>query len=319
MIYEFLWLLLRKKEFPLYYFKHIYRRNVTNIFDYVGTKEAARIHRDPRLHKPELTSIMNNKLAFARFAHHNGIKTARLFGYHFGSSYYRGNKIHLPSSHMEMCEYFLALFHNERTEHLFVKPLADYGGHGCFILSRASLQEQVLKNQIALREQNHLFFEVVPQHEEINAIHAQCLNTLRFISYINNSGEMEIISSYIRFGVNDSPVDNAAAGGIIVGVDVQTGILEETGQQKLSFGGMKFTSHPNSQISFGGFRVPFYDQIIDLISNALEHLPDRIIGWDIAITPDGPIIIEANDTPDMYVSDIAGSGILKNGSLKELL
>ena len=40
---EFVNLLLIKKEVPFYYFKYLYRKDITNYKDYVSTKEAYRI------------------------------------------------------------------------------------------------------------------------------------------------------------------------------------------------------------------------------------------------------------------------------------
>jgi hypothetical protein len=53
--------------------------------------------------------------------------------------------------------------------------------------------------------------------------------------------------------------------------------------------------HPISGTSIVGFRVPRFAEVIELVSKAALELTDvPYVGWDVAITPDGPLIIEAN-------------------------
>ena len=317
---ECLSLLIRKREIPFYYFKHLYRQNIKNIHDYIGTKEAARINSDPDLHKAELTSIMSNKLAFVFFARQHGLKTPELYGYQFGPDYFSDTSLSKLVNTQNMLDYFDHLFRLANTDRIFVKPISDFGGKGCFILDKnKNLASQILQYKTSLLSGRHLFFEVVKQHPEINAIHRHCINTLRIVSYIDESGDLDFVSTYLRFGVDRSPVDNAASGGVYVGVNTETGTLGKVGYKSLYYGGGQFYNHPNSKFKFEGFKIPYLKEAYEMITEYLEYLPDRFVGWDVAITPDGPTIIEANDTPDLHVSDLAASGLLKNNTMKSLV
>ena len=56
--------------------------------------------------------------------------------------------------------------------------------------------------------------------------------------------------------------------------------------------------NPLTGVEFEGFQVPFFEEAKQLALDAAACLPGiRIIGWDIAITPDGPEIVEVNDDP----------------------
>ena len=47
---------------------------------------------------------------------------------------------------------------------------------------------------------------------------------------------------------------------------------------------------------FEGFRIPYWNEVRELVKNVHAKLPDiRSIGWDVAITPNGPVLIEGND------------------------
>src|SRR5699024_12718885 len=58
----------------------------------------------------------------------------------------------------------------------------------------------------------------------------------------------------------------------------------------------KVESHPNTFEKFQDFKIPFYNESCELAINLHESLYGiHSIGWDIAITPDGPLIIKGND------------------------
>jgi len=41
--------------------------------------------------------------------------------------------------------------------------------------------------------------------------------------------------------------------------------------------------------------LPFWDEACALAETAARHfLPIRTIGWDVALTPEGPVILEGN-------------------------
>ena len=45
-------------------------------------------------------------------------------------------------------------------------------------------------------------------------------------------------------------------------------------------------------------QLPFWKETLDLLRRASERVPSvGYIGWDVAITPDAPILIEGNTTP----------------------
>jgi len=45
----------------------------------------------------------------------------------------------------------------------------------------------------------------------------------------------------------------------------------------------------------------------------------KIIGWDVAIDPEGPVLIEGNTTPGMTISEIAQKGFYNNPVFLEIL
>ena len=54
-------------------------------------------------------------------------------------------------------------------------------------------------------------------------------------------------------------------------------------------------THPKTGHSLVNFRVPYWQAARDMVIDAARKFaPIKTIGWDVAITPDGPVIIEGN-------------------------
>jgi hypothetical protein len=102
-------------------------------------------------------------------------------------------------------------------------------------------------------------------------------------------------------------------------VHADTGKLQGVGRQDIVQGGKQFTKHPNSKIVLDGYQIPFFKEACQLAIKATNYLPNRIIGWDIAITNEGPIVVEGNEKPSLHITDVAYGGYLKNKYIKDVL
>lgn len=319
ILLEFLTLWKEKKELPLYYFKFLYRKDVTNIKDYLSTKQASRIQHSENLHRKEYLDIISNKLVFSLFCSRNSLPVPELISYNFRNSFFWNNECYEVSNEEDLYSFFKKVFEKTKKERLFLKRFSLYGGKGACIVRKSFLMEDVKKNAKEIINNDHIHEEVLVQHVEIDRIHPNCLNTLRVETYIDKHNKTHILSAYMRFGTGNSVVDNATSGGIYVGIDMLNGTLKDTALQEVHFGGNDFEEHPDSNFIFKGFKVPFFKEVCELVLKATDFLPDRFIGWDIAVTNDGPIIIEANEYPDLSVSGTAYGGYLKNPLFNEIL
>ena len=62
-----------------------------------------------------------------------------------------------------------------------------------------------------------------------------------------------------------------------------------------------------------GQKLPNWDILLDVVKSAHESIPEcRYIGWDVAITENGVVLIEANHDPDYELYESLG----KNGFWK---
>jgi hypothetical protein len=185
----------------------------------------------------------------------------------------------------------------------FCKQLMGSQGVGAFPLRISGGSIYVGEKSICADELSrklsgpYLFQELVQQHAEMSVLHPHSINTLRLITF-NRDNNIEVFSGTLRIGTKGNRVDNWNAGGIAVSIDLETGRLRKKGFYKPGRGGAA-TIHPDSNIVLEGFKIPCFDEAIDLVKKLHTYLYGiHSIGWDIGITPDGPIFIEGNDDWD---------------------
>ena len=71
----------------------------------------------------------------------------------------------------------------------------------------------------------------------------------------------------------------------------------------------RFETHPLTGIPFMGFQVPLWDEALDMVRKAARKAYGyncHWIGWDVAITPDGPVLVEGNNLPGYDMCQNAG-------------
>ena len=56
------------------------------------------------------------------------------------------------------------------------------------------------------------------------------------------------------------------------------------------------SSRLGSGTAIVGFQVPKYDEVLVLLEDIVRRIPQiRYVGWDIAVTPEGPWVLTAED------------------------
>lgn len=182
----------------------------------------------------------------------------------------------------------------------FCKKLGGIQGDGAFPLRIQAGELYVGDRRIAIPElesrldDRYLLQNRIVQHELMSQLHPASVNTIRLITFANASS-VDLFAAALRIGTHGNSVDNWAAGGLIVGIDPQRGELRGEGFYKPGYGG-RTRRHPDSCIDFQGYQLPYFFEAVQLVSRLHGHLQDiHSIGWDVAITPQGPTIIEGND------------------------
>lgn len=182
----------------------------------------------------------------------------------------------------------------EKHNRFILKPISDFGGNGIKIvdLKKDKLSAEKLRKQCF--EENKIIEEIIVQHKKMEQLHPASINSLRIMS----CGK-KVLGAVVRIGIGGNVVDNACAGGMFAQVEVETGIIVT---KAVTYSGKEFYKHPDTGIMLLGFEIPLWDKCIELVKEAAEILPNiPITGFDIAITPDGPVLVEVNDEPGFHL------------------
>lgn len=152
-------------------------------------------------------------------------------------------------------------------------------------------------------KQNRIFLEeVVKQNKELNRLCETSCNTIRIITF-NNHGKAEILWAGLRIGNGVNSVDNFHAGGMATEIDLETGKLIRPALDKdLN----EYTHHPKTHIEIEGFQLPYFKEVKKMVKEAaLESDKILVVGWDVALTDDSPLIIEGNRRPGFDLVQVA--------------
>ncbi len=192
----------------------------------------------------------------------------------------------------------------------FVKATDELCGTGVYsvklIGGKLFAGEQEIDIKELAKTHDYIIQPVIENHADIKMFNPTTLNTIRVVTCITPNGNIELWDlGMLRIGRTNGNVDNFAKGGIGVGID-ETGKLKKYGySHDKQYFYQKMDRHPDSQLIFEGHIIPFYKKTIELVIKAHSLFPNiQTIGWDVAITPNGPLLLEGNHNWDMEMLQI---------------
>ncbi|MCH5221525.1 MAG: hypothetical protein J1F05_04250 [Muribaculaceae bacterium] len=142
-----------------------------------------------------------------------------------------------------------------------------------------------------------IFESMVRQTSQLASFNSSSVNTVRFMTALYPDNKARLVATFIKIGRAGACVDNAGNGGNVDAcIDIDTGELKHAirfdGWDKIT----DITNHPDSGARIDGVRIENWDKIVEDVLHFQECFPYiKVAGWDIAITDDGPVVIEVND------------------------
>jgi putative polysaccharide biosynthesis protein len=157
-----------------------------------------------------------------------------------------------------------------------------------------------------------IFQTALTQHQTLAVVAGSAIGTMRVIT-VRDTDTPRVLYTVWKIPSPDAMSDNFwQSGSMIAQVDAHG----QVGACKIGTGldARFIETHPVSGVRFDMVQVPQWDAVQQVASEAHALFPEfGIIGWDMAITPDGPVIIEANDNPYHALWQLPeGRGILNS-------
>jgi hypothetical protein len=297
---DHLWWVIKNRELHRYYYVYGLDRKQKKALGVIGYKRFRRLRNSANLRPKGLNfnyaCLMRDKFVFGQFLKGLGFATPLNIALLDEHGIRR-----LDTNKKESYTNFLN--HLDFPINGFCKKLRGIRGEGAFPLRlekgmlRCNDKELSLADLIQNIRGTYLLQERICQHPDMARIHPASINTIRLVTF-NNDGHVELFFAAARFGADNRSVDNWNAGGIAVAIDIDTGRLREHGIQKWSYG-KRAHRHPDTNILFSGYQIPYFRESVELVCNVHGYLYGmHSIGWDVAITENGPTLIEANEDWD---------------------
>jgi hypothetical protein len=128
------------------------------------------------------------------------------------------------------------------------------------------------------------------------------LCTVRLVTYRWPRAEARLLLAAYKMPTGTSAADNFHFGGVAAPVDLATGRL---GRPVFRRGALivEIERHPDTGTVIEGHQLPFWDEALALVLRAHDAVPRlAAIGWDVALTGEGPILVEGNTLPNPVLS-----------------
>lgn len=147
----------------------------------------------------------------------------------------------------------------------------------------------------------------VVQHPEMSRLCSTAVNTIRLVTVSAGGGDEDFgwmtDVAYASLCMGGGHVFGSTKRGVMVaGIDLESGFIVTDATDN---DGHMYERHPITGTRVKGFRVPCFREAVDMVREAIvAHQIQGYLGWDIAITEEGPVLIEVNPDPSAALLSI---------------
>jgi len=302
---DLLWWLVRHREVALYYYYYgldCQDADDSNLFSFnefrkvrdrfnarrIGLRE----RRDYTGRTADGVILLRHKIVFGLYLMGLGFPTPQVHACGFGRSLYwfdTGTETGLEELKRRDLDVFVKNCQVDQGARVF--PLRCTGG-SLELAGEPAEPEDVPRRAGA--GSPFLLQSRIEQHSLMAELYPGSVNTIRLATVATPDGP-KVLGAVLRLGAGGDYRDNWSTGGMGVAIDRQSGTLGRYGLLAPKYG-RRVEAHPDTGVRFLGRDVPFFREATEMACLLHRFMYGvGTIGWDIAITPDGPSFIEGND------------------------
>lgn len=200
------------------------------------------------------------------------------------------------------------ILYNKKIDAFVVKPASDSAhGEGVFICQNVKFSKDdcflikqdgtLISLKKILGKVSLLFEELIIQSSQMMSFNPSSVNTVRIMTALFPGGDVRTIAAFIKIGRKGPEVDNAGNGGNIdCGVEINSGRLFNAVEFNSWSDIRNISSHPDSGALLENVEIKNWLSIRKQVETYQSRIPFlKTIGWDVAITEKGPMIVEINN------------------------
>ena len=246
------------------------------------------------------TILIDDKIIFHDIMSYYGFPVPERFFIYRDGEFRKGNNI-LSDSEVN------SIINKINDRRIFVKRFTGGAASGISIFTRKpdggyvdrrgeTVSAQMIRKYYS--KEGYIFERAIVQENELSQFNPDTVNTIRVLTH-----GKKVVAATIRFGGKGAFVDNTAAGGVAVDLDIESGKLGDFGMREYDL--QHYYKHPGSGIAFADHKCSQWPQVKGLVEKVLKVMPYyKSVGFDVATTPSGPVIIEINTGAGIYLSQM---------------
>lgn len=243
------------------------------------------------LNNPNYVTILEDKLVFNKYY----------------KEYLKRDYIDLKKSSKEEFKKFL-----KDKDVVFGKVLDGEGGHGITKIIVKDEKPDELYDRLRKNKQ-FLVEEAIKQCKEINEMNPNVVASFRIITLLKD-GKVHLVNNALRINQDKSNVIGCTNDLYFsLGEDgkISSNVIDDYGTV--------YEKHPLTGKKFKDVVIPGVKEAFEMCKEAHLDLPEvRYIGWDIAFTDNGPVMVEGNDYPAFGLVQFHKLHDSKTGHKKEI-
>ncbi len=247
-------------------------------------------------------SLARNKYMAHKMLENTGVRKSELYCYYQPEARYRDSTENAYGLHG-----VLLILKQKDVQSCVIKTTESSHGDNVWVIKSIHYYDndadmtrfdgQIIKLSGILGDEALIFESVVRQTKQFASFNESSVNTVRFMTTLWPDGSARVIATWFKVGRSGKCVDNAGSGGNVdAGIDVETGRIYNVCQFDGWRNSKNIERHPDSGSQLNGIIIENWEAIKEEVMGFQQAFPYcKAAGWDIAITDEGPVIIEVND------------------------
>ena len=196
---------------------------------------------------------------------------------------------------------------------VFAKDTTGEGGHG---ISKLRVSDYPDTDELyhKLKKKGQLLVEeAIIQSEDLNRINPHVVNSFRVVT-VYKDGKAKVISNALRINQDDSEVigcTNDLYFSLSEDGRIDSNVIDDYARI--------YETHPLTGVRFKDVRIDGVEEAFRMCEEAAARLPQvRYIGWDVAFSVNGPVLVEGNEYPGYGILPFYQLKGSRTGHLKEV-
>ena len=196
---------------------------------------------------------------------------------------------------------------------VFAKASTGEGGHGIRKLKVSEITDADALYRELCDKGQYLIEEAIRQSDDLNEINPCSVNSFRIVTIYKDTGA-KVVSNALRINQDDAEVIGCTNDlYCTLGEDgrIVSNVIDDYANV--------YTAHPMTGKRFDTVRIRDVKKAFDMCEEAASRIPQvRYIGWDVAFSDKGPVLVEGNEYPGYGILQFYALCGSRTGHLKEV-